>query len=222
MGTSHRTAPGAQPATPAARRRGSVLEQAILDAALDQLGAVGWKGLTIEGVAARAQTGKAAVYRRWPSKLELVAEALNAGIPPMIEAPDSGDLRHDLLSLCGWMLDQMYSRSGLALRALMDECDRTEGEYFAEVILGRVIEPVKQLIADVVRRGIERGEVRGDATCKLVADVVPAMMMYLHKTTGCDVQEKDLVLVIDQIMMPLLRVDAPGDPVPRRARGGVR
>ncbi|NGN68335.1 TetR/AcrR family transcriptional regulator [Streptomyces sp. A7024] len=222
MGTSHRTAPGAQPATHAARRRGSVLEQAILDAALDQLGAVGWKGLTIEGVAARAHTGKAAVYRRWPSKLELVAESLKSGIPPLIDPPDSGDLRADLVSLCGWMREQMYSRSGLALRALMDECDRTEGEYFAEVILGRVVDPVKELIAAVVRRGIDRGEVRPDATCKLVADVVPAMMMYLHKTSGCDVQHKDLVQVIDQIMMPLLRADAPGDRVPSSADGGVR
>lgn len=48
-----------------------MLERAILDAALEQLSTVGWSGLTMEGVAAGAQTGKAAVYRRWPSKEDL-------------------------------------------------------------------------------------------------------------------------------------------------------
>ena len=70
------------------RRRGAVLERAILDAALEQLSTVGWSGLTMEGVAAGAQTGKAAVYRRWPSKEDLVADALQAGLPRFEEAPE--------------------------------------------------------------------------------------------------------------------------------------
>ena len=90
MVTSRWTAAPAQAAS--LRRRGAVLERAILDAALEQLSTVGWNGLTMEGVAAGAQTGKAAVYRRWPSKEDLVADALQAGLPRIEEAPDLGSV----------------------------------------------------------------------------------------------------------------------------------
>lgn len=90
----------AQAQTTASRRRGAVLERAILEAALEQLSTVGWNGLTMEGVAAGAQTGKAAVYRRWPSKEDLVADALRAALPDFHEAPDLGSVREDLLELC--------------------------------------------------------------------------------------------------------------------------
>src|SRR5438132_5643442 len=98
MVTSGWTAASAQ--TASLRRRGAVLERAILDAALEQLSTVGWNGLTMEGVAAGAQTGKAAVYRRWPSKEDLVADALQSGLPRIEEAPDLGSVREDLLALC--------------------------------------------------------------------------------------------------------------------------
>ncbi|MEV6107189.1 TetR/AcrR family transcriptional regulator [Streptomyces sp. NPDC051940] len=210
MGSSHRTAPGAHPA--AARRRGSVLEKAILDAALDQLGTVGWNGLTIEGVAARAQTGKAAVYRRWSSKSDLVADALKAGLPPVDRLPDFGSLRDDLLGLVRMLRSRMYSRSGQALRVLLDECDRGQAERFMGLIIGRVLEPGKELTCEIVKRGINRGDVRPDATSELVVDVLPAMMMYRHKVSGADVREEDLVRVVDEIMIPLL---SPGpDPRP--------
>ncbi|MGW7350501.1 TetR/AcrR family transcriptional regulator [Streptomyces sp. NPDC054784] len=189
---------------PVARRRGAELERAILEAALEQLGTQGWTGLTMEGVAARARTGKAAVYRRWPSKGDLVADALRAGLPELAGPPDHGDLREDLIDLCGRMLDAMYSRSGIALRAILDECDRTEAERFHELVTCGVVEPGKQLIVDILRRGVERGEVREDATGELVADVVPAMMMYRHKVVGAPLDESDIAAMVDQVMLPLL------------------
>ncbi|GAA2448420.1 TetR/AcrR family transcriptional regulator [Streptomyces macrosporus] len=189
---------------PAVRRRGTELERAILDATLEQLGNVGWAGLTMEGVAARARTGKAAVYRRWHSKVDLVADALRAGLPDPEEAPDCGSLREDLIHLCVRLRDAMYSPTGCALRAVIDECDRTDAERFFGIIAGRVLEPGKRLIGEVVRRGVARGEVRADATGDLVVDVLPAMLMYRHKVTGASLEESDLIDIVDQVMMPLL------------------
>ncbi|WP_405722282.1 TetR/AcrR family transcriptional regulator [Streptomyces sp. NBC_01537] len=187
------------------RRRGSVLERAILDAALEQLSTVGWAGLTMEGVAAGAQTGKAAVYRRWPSKQTLVADALRVSLPEVGEVPDLGSLREDLLSLALRMRDAMYSPGGLALRSVLDECDAEAAGLFHDLILRRVVQPGQQLIKDVVRRGIERGDVRRDATADIVADVVPALMMYRAKLGGREISEADLVETIDHVMVPLLR-----------------
>ncbi|NUK11607.1 TetR/AcrR family transcriptional regulator [Streptomyces lunaelactis] len=187
------------------RRRGPVLERAILEAALEQLSTVGWSGLTMEGVAAGAQTGKAAVYRRWPSKEDLVADALEAGLPTLDAAADHGSIREDLFQLCRRVRDTMYSRSGFALRSVLYECDTTTAERFHAVIVRGVIEPSTQLFREVVRRGVARGDVRPDATCELVFDVIPGLMMYRSKVCGSEWPDDDIAEMIDQVMVPLLR-----------------
>jgi AcrR family transcriptional regulator len=187
------------------RRRGAVLERAILDAALEQLSTVGWKGLTMEGVAAGAQTGKAAVYRRWPSKEDLVADALKAGLPRFDAAPDLGGVREDLLELCRQAREAMYSRPGFALRSVIHECDPAQVERFHEVIFAGVLEPATRLLREVVDRGIERGEVRADASNGYVYDAIPAMMMYRAKVCGSEWNEVDIEEMVDRLMLPLLR-----------------
>jgi AcrR family transcriptional regulator len=186
------------------RRRGAVLERAILDAALEQLSTVGWSGLTMEGVAAGAQTGKAAVYRRWPSKADLVADALRSGLPHLDSVPDLGSVREDLLGVCLRLRDAMYSRSGSALLAVLHECDASTAERFHVVITEGVIGPTVKLIQEVVRRGIERGEVRAGAAHPYVYDVMPAMMMYRSKVCASEWDVKDLAEMVDQLMVPLL------------------
>ncbi|MEU2597988.1 TetR/AcrR family transcriptional regulator [Streptomyces hirsutus] len=195
----------AQAQTAASRRRGAVLEHAILDAALEQLSTVGWNGLTMEGVAAGAQTGKAAVYRRWPSKEDLVADALRAGLPPFDAAPDGGDVRGDLLTLCLRARDAMFSRPGLALRSVIHECDSKRAERFHAVIFEGVVEPTVRMLREVIERGIERGEVRADAANSYVFDAVPAMMMYRSKVCGSEWADVEVEEMIDLLMVPLLR-----------------
>ncbi|MER5429074.1 TetR/AcrR family transcriptional regulator [Streptomyces sp. NPDC002588] len=206
MVTSRWTAAPAPTASP--RRRGAVLERAILDAALEQLGTVGWNGLTMEGVAAVAQTGKAAVYRRWPSKEDLVVEALRTGLPRLDSAPDLGGVREDLVALCRTARDAMFSRPGLALRSVIHECDQSGAERFQALILEGVVEPTVRLLHEVIARGIERGEVRSGAANGYVFDAIPAMMMYRSKVCGSEWNDPDLDEMIDQLMLPLLRPDA--------------
>jgi len=203
MVTSRWTAAPAQAAS--LRRRGAVLERAILDAALDQLSTVGWNGLTMEGVAAGAQTGKAAVYRRWPSKEDLVADALQAGLPRIEEAPDLGSVREDLLALCRQAREAMFSRPGFAVRSVIHECDPIQAERFHGVIFDGIVEPTIKLLREVITRGIERNEVRPDAANSYVFDAIPAMMMYRSKLRGSEWDDRDLEEMIDQLMVPLLR-----------------
>ncbi|PZT68386.1 TetR family transcriptional regulator [Streptomyces sp. SW4] len=205
MITPHREA---APAQSASRRRGAVLERAILDAALDQLSTVGWKGLTMEAVAAGAQTGKAAIYRRWPSKEDLVVDALRSGLPSFDAVPDLGNVRDDLLALCRLARDAMYSRPGFALRSVIHECDNLQAERFHGVIVQGVIEPTIRMLREVITRGIDRGEVRPDAANGYVFDAVPAMMMYRSKICASEWTDRDLEEMIDQLMVPLLRREA--------------
>ena len=74
------------------RRRGAELEDAICRAAFEELTESGYGAFTIESVAARAQTGKASIYRRWPGKDELLLDAFCRGIPEPVDCFSTADL----------------------------------------------------------------------------------------------------------------------------------
>src|SRR5271167_1232862 len=82
------------------RRRGQVLEEALLDAAWAELTERGYDEFTIDGVAARAGTSRAVLYRRWPGKQQLVQAALVSVVgKDSVVAPDTGTLRGDVIAL---------------------------------------------------------------------------------------------------------------------------
>jgi AcrR family transcriptional regulator len=185
------------------RRRGEVLEQAIFGAVVDQLRDCGYSGLTMEGVAAGARTGKAALYRRWGSKEALVIDALQHSLPPFTEAPDSGSVRDDILALLRQVAALMNSATGCAVQAIMTDTNRDLG--FIEVVKERVLEPRKRLFREVLQRAADRGEVRADAAKPLVANIGPAMLIERFHETGPPVPDSYIVSVVDDVVMPLLR-----------------
>lgn len=82
------------------RRRGEELEAALLQAAWDELVDAGFARLTMESVAARARTGVAVLYRRWPRKDDLVLDAIqHYGATHPVDLPDTGSLRGDMIEL---------------------------------------------------------------------------------------------------------------------------
>src|SRR5579872_3305995 len=84
------------------RRRGVELEAALLEAAWQELVEVGFARLTMESVAARAKTGVAVLYRRWPNKDDLVLAAIgHYGTTHPVDIPDTGSLRGDISALLG-------------------------------------------------------------------------------------------------------------------------
>ena len=79
------------------RPRSAAAHQAILDATVQLLSEVGFAATTVEAVAARAGVGKATVYRRWPSKVPLVIDALDARAIEQVPIPRTGSVRGDLI-----------------------------------------------------------------------------------------------------------------------------
>src|SRR2546429_6958593 len=156
------------------RRRGTALERAIFDAVLGALGTVGSAGLTMGGVAVAARTGKAALYRRWPGKDALVADALRSVLPSPAEVPPQDSVRDDLLALLRCQVAGYDATHGAAFQAVK----AGETALLHSVIRDRVTEPVRQLILAALQRGAQPGEVRPDAATRQVAAVGPAMIMY--------------------------------------------
>lgn len=189
-----------------ARRRGKELENAIFEAALDQLTSGGYARLTMEGVASAARTGKAALYRRWASRDELVIDALDATLPRPYDTPDLGSARDELLQLVDGFTQAMTSRVGSALNALMGEIDHERAEVFKAFITDRVIEPTARTILEILRRGAERGDVRPGAATPLVADVIPAMLLYQVKIRGLETVGPGFAdRLLDEVLEPLIR-----------------
>ncbi|WP_435851037.1 TetR/AcrR family transcriptional regulator C-terminal ligand-binding domain-containing protein [Streptomyces roseolus] len=101
--------------------------------------------------------------------------------------------------------DVMDSRSGLALRAVLHECDEAAAVRFRALIETGVADPSERLFARVLERGITCGEVRADALDDLALDVIPAMMMYRSKVCGSERPDEETADVITRIMVPLVR-----------------
>ncbi|MFE7193266.1 TetR/AcrR family transcriptional regulator [Kitasatospora sp. NPDC057541] len=187
------------------RRRGRELEAAIFEAALDQLTSGGFARLTMEGVAGAARTGKAALYRRWASKVELVIDALDSTLPRPTDTPALGSARAELHYLVESFVSVASSRAGGAVSALMAELDHDQAELFKDFIAQRMLEPTKAVILAILRRGAERGDVRPGAATPLIADVVPAMLLYRVKVCGCRIGPEFVDQLVDEVLVPLIR-----------------
>lgn len=185
------------------RRRGETLERAIFDAALDQLRAVGYPGLTMEGIAACAHTGKAALYRRWERKEDLIVDALEHSLPSLNDLPDHGNLRDDLLDVLRRMTALVNSPTGCALQCLLAETDRDHP--FVRLVHERVLMPRKRVFHALLQRAVERGQARPDAVETLAAEVGPAMVAQRFLAEGPPVPDDYLVSIVDDVVMPLLR-----------------
>lgn len=89
---------------------------------------------------------------------------------------------------------------------MIHECDHTHAERFRDLVRGGLYAPAHGLIGELVRRGIERGDVRADAIGPLLVEVIPALMMYRAKVCGSEWVAVEIAEMIDGVMVPLLRV----------------
>jgi AcrR family transcriptional regulator len=157
----------------------------------------------MEGIAACAHTGKAALYRRWVSKEDLIVDALEHFLPSLTNLPDHGNLRDDMLDMLRRLTALMNSPTGGALKCLLAESDRDHP--FVKLVHERLLMPRKRMFHDLLQRAIERGEARPDALDTLAAEVGPAMVAQRFLAEGAPVPDAYLVSVVDDVVMPLLR-----------------
>ncbi|MFI1285817.1 TetR-like C-terminal domain-containing protein [Streptomyces sp. NPDC020858] len=153
---------------------------------MEQPSTVGWNALTMEGGAAGAYTGKAALCRCRPSKADLVAAAHRTGPQWIGEIPDGGSIREHLHLPCVRTPDAVHSSAGQALRWLLHECDHAHPDRFREVVWSGPRGAAWHLIRGLALRGIERGGVWSDASSPFVVDVIPATLMYRTMMCGSE------------------------------------
>ena len=163
------------------RRRDPAVDKAILTATLDTFAEEGYAGVSIEGVAARAGVGKATIYRRFPSKAELVVEAMRVGACLTDHLPDSGDLRADLEAMLRVMVERLGGPDGSVLLAFAAERIRHPelSAEFQRSVIGAKRAHMQALVAAAV----ERGELPAGTDVQLVAEAGPAFIWH-HALNG--------------------------------------
>ena len=141
----------------------------ILEAALDELGLVGYGALTIESVAARAGVGKSTIYRHWPGKLALVEDAFRT-LKAQASIPESGTVRERAIAY----LDQVAvlveeSTYSACMPALIDAAERDPQvrAFHCEFSRER-----RAVLVDVLRDAVKSGELDSDADPELLADAL--------------------------------------------------
>ncbi|WP_189711459.1 TetR/AcrR family transcriptional regulator [Streptomyces anandii] len=163
----------AEGATPRRSRITPEREAELYEAVLDLLREVGYDALTMDAVAARTKSSKATLYRQWGGKAQLVVKALRHGKPGHADEIDTGSLRGDLHALVALEDDCTMERNSALMRGVAMAMHHNED--LRQAFREQVIDPEMGGFGQVMRRAVERGEVREDC---------PALEFTLHMMVG--------------------------------------
>lgn len=134
--------------------RGEIVVQKVIDAALQELAEVGYHGFRMEEVAIRADVNKTTVYRRWPTKSDLVRDTLETAASKRVALPDTGSLRTDLLAWGHLFVMHACHPLGQSIfRMLAAEGSDSELREIVKALRGRNESRIKVVIANAIARG---------------------------------------------------------------------
>jgi AcrR family transcriptional regulator len=188
----------------ATRRRGDALEAAILEAAWAELAEVGYPRLTMEAVAARARTSKPVIYRRWPTRAEVVLAAMRHNLPPLVAHIDTGSLRTDLIAL----LDQVAHRfDGVPNDTVPGLLAETFGNPAVMASLRSQIAAtdVRGFMAGMLGRAVERGELPTTEISSRLARLPFDLMRNEVLIHGTAVTVEVIEEIVDEVVLPAMR-----------------
>lgn len=174
-------------------------EAELLAVTLRLLQEHGYDGLTVDAVASIARASKATVYRRWPSKAELVLAAFIEGIRQVAVAPDTGTLRGDLLRLGGVVCEQARQHAS-TIRAVLVEVSRYPA--LNDAMQHQFIDQRKALVQHVLRQAVERGEIADGAITDELWDVLPGYLIFRSIIPGRPPTRATVEALVDNFIIP--------------------
>jgi AcrR family transcriptional regulator len=200
-------APSEQPATEpkrpvATRRRGALLEHALLDAAWQELQESGYAKLTMERVAERAGTSRAVIYRRWRNRPELVIAAMRHHQPVLSsQVPDTGTLRGDTLAVLRRAAARITEIGPDTVIGMLSDLLADEEAF--ELTLDQLLRSGGEVMSDVLDRAAARGETRehiSPRVARLPLDLLRHELILTHQPPSQDTLEE----ILDEIFLPLV------------------
>lgn len=190
------------------RRRGEILEDAILQAAWQELGEVGYTHLTMESVATRAGTNKAVLYRRWANKSILVIAVLHRYLPKFPnEVPDTGDLRTDLYT---YLHERTvpFKTIGIiqTIRGLMSEPSIWQNivATMPQIFQRRSENKLTAAMTAILKNAEKRGEISLEKLSPRIISL-PIDLLQCEVITKQKITDEAITEILDDIYMPLIR-----------------
>jgi AcrR family transcriptional regulator len=191
------------------RPRDATRDEAILDAAIAILAETGYERMTMDMVAVRARAGKATVYRRWPSKGEMVVEAvarMKRSLVDPEQLADTGTLRGDLLAL---FRPQSVEQAEQKMRAMAGMAAMlAQHPALAEAGHAAIVAPWVAANRILIERARARGEVHAHAQIDTVAQIIPSLAAYRALIQRRPFDHAFLVEIIDGVLLPALGIAA--------------
>jgi AcrR family transcriptional regulator len=162
------------------RPRNPAVDESILAATLTLLGEAGYAALTMEQVAARAGVGKASLYLRWPSKVALVAEAIEGGRPDLVpQVPDTGSLPGDMSVFLSELIRPRDARAR-ALPAVAGEA--ASNPEMREAFRRGVSRTMADRVRAILQRAAGRGELAPGSDLDLLS-LLPQALLQQYRLT---------------------------------------
>jgi AcrR family transcriptional regulator len=179
------------------RPRDARADETIMEASVEVLADKGPAGFTVDEVAARAGCGKATIYRRWPSRANLLLDtAHRMGLEP--DLVDTGSARDDLVALMSQLGAKLRETpAGRIMPAVIAEAS-VNPEMRA--VLGAFVRDRRQRPRDVVLRGIERGQLRPDTDVELLLDLLGGTVFYRELVSGEPADEEFVTRLLDVVL----------------------
>ena len=188
-------------------RRGAGRRTAICQAVCELLAKVGYDRMTMDAIANQAKASKATIYRMWPDKPQLVAEALKCQFGTDTEVPDTGSLRGDLLALMATACEVINSDLGEMISGVLTAA--SHDLRLAETLNKTLFEDKAQLHSELVRRAIERGELPPEANPTIMHEVMHSMISTRKIWALGPLDDEYAQHVVDEILIPVMQYRKP-------------
>ena len=191
------------------RPRSETARRAILAAAGELLEHDGISAVTVDAIAARAGVSKATVYRWWPNKAAVVTDSFLELTAPVIDFEDTGSVREDLRLQMRALARVFASKSGRVIATLVAEGNADP--EIAKTFRIHWIAKRREETARVLRRGVERGELRHDLDIEVAMDALYGPIYYRLLVGHAPLAEGFTDVLADHVMLGLDACVAAGD-----------
>ncbi|ART67389.1 TetR family transcriptional regulator [Mycobacterium dioxanotrophicus] len=161
----------------------------------------GYDRLTVDAVAATARASKATVYRRWPSKGELVLAAFIEGIRQVAVPPETGSLHGDLLRV-GQVICEQAHQHGTTIRAVLTEVSRDPA--LSDAMQHQFLDQRKAMLELILREAVARGEISESAISDELWDLMPGYLIYRSIIPNRPPTAETVQALVDNVMIPSL------------------
>lgn len=185
------------------------LDAAILEAALRGLAAQGYDRMSMDDIASRARVGKAAIYRRWPSKAAVVAEAIahwRRGLGPM-EPPNTGSLRGDIDALVAAVPDLDEAALSTVKVVVGAATAAMHHPVLAAALDDLALSTPRQVVRVVLDQAVARGEIPAGRDLTLIPDALLGLNV-LRVLTGRPIDRVYVRRALEQVLLPLVTGEA--------------